>query len=225
MTENLEKCMKAFFDTPTYSVMDSFSPKILRELSETERTEAERLLLQALYNGSRDSRIIEGLGELKSKAASDILKKRLPNLNDTTSLNLLWTRHPLATIEIALALWNIEKFSLSLDYILTALKHSDSSNDSKYNKIQICLALRHFPFKEALVQLCDIILDSDTLVRCHVVQTIMFICGKLTNELEIPPQAIKIMSEDKNIQADAINELLETVKDCRLPSISMIING
>lgn len=219
--------MKTFFEPASYSVMQSYSPKILWDLNDAERAEAERLLLEGLEKNGPDMRIIEGLAELGSKAAAEPLKKLLP---DPDPSNMLWMRYPATVITLAVALWQIKKYPWSFFYIKTALQNSNSDDGSAYaktvihlNKIDACVALRHFPFKETMVLLKGFLHDEDYLVRCHVVKTIFFICKKLKDETDTPPQAITIMDEDKNIQAKAIMELHAAVKDCRLPSIQDVI--
>jgi len=102
MSERLEQFKKIFFTPPRYEVMNSFSTHILREMDAGERNEAERLLLETETRGTSDPRAIQGLAELKSRAALPLIRRLLPPPDEKDTG---WVRYAGSAIEAALALW------------------------------------------------------------------------------------------------------------------------
>lgn len=212
MSERLERFKEIFFTPPCYVVMNSFSTHILKEMDAAERQEAERLLLEAETQGTTDPRAIQGLAELKSRAAVPLLRRRLPPMDEKDTGWVIYGRSVIGT---ALALWQIEHDPAMFWYPATFVRLSTD----KYSLIDACVILRRFPFSETLDVLRPRLLHKDMLVRCHAVQTMMFITGLNENECSIPEPAVRIMSEDPVVWQAVVSELEGAIRDIRLPSI------
>lgn len=212
MTDRLDEFKKIFFTPPGYVVMNSFSTQILQEMDGSEQKEAERLLLEAEERGTTDPRAVLGLAVLKSRAAVPLLRRRLPRPdgNDTG-----WVRSPGHIIDTAVALWQIEGDPAAFSYPATVARHATDT----FVLIDACVALRRFPFAGTIDVLRPLMRHTEMLVRCHAVQTILFVTGLNTDEHTIPEPAVRIMQDDPDGREDVIAWVEEAIREIRLPAI------
>ncbi|OPX62882.1 MULTISPECIES: hypothetical protein [unclassified Methanoregula] len=213
MTDRLEEFKKIFFMPPGYVVMNSFSTHILRKMDASERKEAEHLLLEAGEQGTSDPRAVQGLAELRSGAAIPLLRRRLPRPEaDDTG----WVRFPGHIIDTAVALWQIDRDPAAFYYPSTVARRATDP----FVLIDACVALRRFPFSETIDTVRPLMRHTEMLVRCHAVQTALFVTGLNTDECAIPDPAIRIMQDNPAVWEDVIAEVDEAIREIRLPSVS-----
>ncbi|NHJ12890.1 MAG: HEAT repeat domain-containing protein [Candidatus Thorarchaeota archaeon] len=173
--------METFFGDPYMMWHDGIDPTVVRALEGLEREEAERILLEAMEEGSYWAAM--GLRELESRAAIPALKEQLRK------------GYGKMRIEAAKALCAIED---TLDYvpeIIRVLKE----DPSPYSRLDAAMSLRYYPTKQVIDALFEAILDPDYLVRNHACESILHIHGmraSISEHKEIFSKIIVDMPEE-----------------------------
>jgi len=145
---------------------------VLSGHSGSEHDRVEGLLLQALRAGSRDSRVILGLGWLRSVQA----------VPDLQSIMVSSGAPEQARADAAVALWNITADGTCLETLLSVLAGSSSS----YTRQAIVTALREFPRRDTEPVLKKALLDHDKTVRTEAVYSLVAQRGMPDDQLDWP---------------------------------------
>ena len=146
---------------------------VLSGLSATERDRVERLHLEAIRAGSRDSRVILGLGWIRSVRA-------VPGLQSLMASSV--PAETQARADAAVALWNITADGTCLETLLSVLAGSSSS----YTRQAIVTALREFPRRDTEPVLKKALLDRDKTVRTEAVYSLLALHGIPDDQLDWP---------------------------------------
>jgi HEAT repeat protein len=194
-SENFQRFTNSFLGDPGEAARDGLDIAALRQLEGLERQQAEELLLQRLATG--DSRAAVGLGELGSHQAAPTLK-RLLQLSETGQ-----PIGPSYIINVAVALWQIEQFPGSMQRVAEILKQSPNATV----RMEAAQALRKFSSPPATAALKAALSDEDGLVRYHAARSLLALAGKLTDEFDMPPLALKMMSNNPAERQPAAAEL------------------
>ncbi len=202
-SENLTRFAAEFLGPlPNYAAQQGFTLHALLQLNSVERAQAEEMLWQALLGGNTDTRVMMGLGELRSQRAAAVLKELLQGGQ------LL----PHKVIQAALALWQIEQFSPALDYILKVLNQAQDY----FLKVQAINALQHFAYREVEQVLRGMLHDEHAAVRSQAMRSILALYGLLTG-IGWPPIVTDMMMDDPNTWQVAIAELDRLTAPLSLP--------
>ncbi len=194
-SKEFQRFTKSFLGDPSEAARDGLDIPALRQLAGAERQQAEALLLQQLAAG--DSRAVVGLGELGSRQAVASLKHflQLSEAGQPIGAGLL--------IAVSVALWQIEQFPEAVQHVVTILKQAPDWT----TRMEAVQALGKFPNPAARQALKDALSDENGLVRYHAARSLLTLAGKLTNELDMPPLAIKVMSNNPAERQQATAEL------------------
>ncbi|CAG0933345.1 hypothetical protein TFLX_03014 [Thermoflexales bacterium] len=194
-SEEFQRFTSSFLGDPSEAARDGLDLLALRQLVGPERQQAEEILLQRLAAG--DSRAAVGLGELGSQQAAATLKH---------FLQLSETGQPIGAgflINIAVALWQIEQLPEALQRVAIILQQSPDAT----TRMEAAQALRKFASPAARQALHAALADEDGLVRYHAARSLLVLAGKLTNEFDMPPLALKMMSNNPADRQPAVAEL------------------
>ncbi|OPX62879.1 MULTISPECIES: HEAT repeat domain-containing protein [unclassified Methanoregula] len=145
---------------------------ILSRLTGPERDRIEGLYREAFRAGSRDSRVILGLGWLHSEEAEP----------DLQALMISSASPEQARADAAVALRDIAADRRSHGTLLSILAASSSS----YTRQAVVTALREFPAGETETVLKNALLDRDKSVRTEAVYSLMALHGILADGLDWP---------------------------------------
>ncbi|QBD77597.1 hypothetical protein EPA93_17000 [Ktedonosporobacter rubrisoli] len=163
---------------------DGLDRESLQELSLPARNLAEHMLLHCLTHTMADSRTIVGLGILRSYAAAPYLKQ------------LLCSTGPSEVVDIAVALWQIERYPAALSTIIDVLKHT---NDA-FARMYAAIGLQNFRCQQTAQALKYALYDKDHLVRHHAAMSLFKLHSMLKDfaDMHDPLYAltIEVMAED-----------------------------
>ena len=112
-SEAYQRFADSFLGDPSAAARDGLDIAALRQLTGSDRQQAEDLLLQSLAGG--DSRAAVGLGELGSPRAADMLKQFLQLYDAGQPIG------PGVVINVAVALWQIEQYPEAVQRVVTIL--------------------------------------------------------------------------------------------------------
>jgi HEAT repeat protein len=211
-SKNFQRFVNSFFGDPRAAWRDGLDLPALRELEPKERAQAEHMLLNKLDAGSRDPRIVRGLGELGSARAAAGLEALLPSPGEMERIQRWYPGFAPLVVHTAVALWRIERYTSALRYVTDVLAQLPHS----FERMEAAIALRHFRCAEAVQALKRALHDQDKLVRNHVVKSLLAMHDLLPSEFESPPLAIKIMSDDASLRQEAVAELESFLKDAQI---------
>ena len=110
-SEDVRLFRESFFPSSWAAAKDGPEVDALLRLQGKEREEAERLLLESL--SPENILAVIGLGELRSQKASLPLKSLLSKVSGEM------------LVEVAMAMWKIEEYPHSRDYIISVLRGKD----------------------------------------------------------------------------------------------------
>ncbi len=194
-SEEFQHFADSFLGDPTAAARDGLDLAALRQLTGTERQQAEDLLLKSLAAG--DSRGAVGLGELGSRRATDTLKYFL-QLSDAGQ-----PIGPGFVINVSVALWQIERNPEAVHRVAAILKQAPDS----MVRTEAAQALRKFSDLSAIAALKAALSDEEGLVRYHAARSLLALAGQLPDELAMPPLALKMMRPDPADRQAAAAEL------------------
>lgn len=197
---------ESFFGPWTESVFrDQIHILSLQQLSAEERKQAEELLLQHLEQGSTDSRIVDGLGELRSQRAMPFLEQRLQA-----------SRGDQRVIALALALWKIAhspKAVLALIEVLTSFPNF-------MVKVFAAMSLQNCRCQQAAQALQKALSDDHPLVRYNAA-TSLLVMYQLWQDAPMDPGhplALEIQAaNDVRKRETTIAQILALIGDRTLP--------
>jgi hypothetical protein len=164
-SENWQRFVNSFCGDPRAAWRDGLDLPALRELGPDERAQAEHTLLSKLAAGSRDPRIVRGLGELGSARAAAGLEALLPSPGERERIKRWYPGFAPLVVHTAVALWRIERYPTALRYVTDVLAQLPHS----FERMEAAIALRHFRCTGAVQALKYALHDEDRLVRCHAV--------------------------------------------------------
>ncbi len=168
-SKNFQRFVNSFFGDPRAAWHDGLDLPALRELEPKERAQAELLLLGKLKAGSRDPRIVRGLGELGSARAAAGLEALLPSPGEMERIKSWYPGFAPLVVHTAVALWRIKRYPDVLRYVTDVLAQLPHSSE----RIEAAIALRHFRCAEAVQALKRALHDQDKLVRNHAVKSLL----------------------------------------------------
>lgn len=192
MYSTLEKFKDSYFQHPS---REGPNFRVLDELDENEREEAESLLLESLNPDKIYS--IQALGYLRSQRAFDLLLKMVPQAEGV------------AKVHIAAALWNIKQYRPALSMLCQILTTNSESSTSRRKSAQ---ALREIKDKSSIEALRIALEDEDYLVQYHA-QRSLAILLELENELETLEQKMNGSFPERQKAAEELKKLLEKALD------------
>jgi|GEM_PF-6265837 len=129
-SEKLERFKSLFFGSSFEADHDGIDPKVVLSLKNAEREQAQQLLLEEIKT-TEDYRPFLGIGYLKTKEASSIVKNRILQ-------GFKWTH---TKIWAAWALWQIENDPEVAKIIIEILK---DKNQGEYTRTSAIAALQDF---------------------------------------------------------------------------------
>jgi len=170
---------------------------ILSCLSGDERSRVEKLHMDALRAGSRDSRVILGLGWLRSLLA----------VPEVQALMLSSGQPDQVRADAAVALRTITADDRALETLLSILSTSSSS----YTRQAVVTALREFPAKETEPVLKKALLDRDKPVRTEAVYSLLAQHGMTGDQLDWPRFMSDLMLGRPEVVAEIERQIAERV--------------
>lgn len=207
--KNWERFINSFFGHPRIAWRDGLNLPALREMEPDERAQAEQLLLDKLEAGSRDPRIVQGLGELACARAVGGLEALLPSPDEMQRVERWHPGFASLVVHSAVALWRIERYPDAPRYVTAVLERLPHD----FERMEAAIALRRLRCAEAVQALKRAWRDPDKLVRYHAVRSLLALHDLLPNEFESPPLALKMMSDDASVRQEAVAELERVLKD------------
>jgi HEAT repeat protein len=186
-----DRFMKSFFGDPFESWHDGLDIEALQVLSDEQKKEAEKLMLQDLEKNYRG---VVGLGELESRRALPVLK------------NMFLQSDGQLQIDIAVALEQIEKKNVYIPSIIEALKSASSAIDRSY----AAKKLRSFHTPEVQEALFEALHDSDAVVRLDAAESLLFLHGLEDDILDYPDLLENLRSETSEKEHTRAVELLKS---------------
>ncbi|MEO8285349.1 MAG: HEAT repeat domain-containing protein [Chloroflexota bacterium] len=191
-----ESFYESYFGDPYMAWHDGLDTQSLLSLQGEEREEAERLLTEALNNGSSDYRPAAGLATLGPKSVAAKLKEMLPQTTGSQC------------VEVARALWNIEKYPPAAATLIDLLKHFQFWG-VRLDAARVLADVKTPGSVDALRQALH---DPEDLVRHHAAVSLLSMHGIYDNPAESHPLTIQIMSKDDSEQQAAIAALQKLVQ-------------
>ncbi len=202
-SEPFQRFLHAFFSPLTYEAWhEGFDVQSLSGLSAEEQGLAEEALLQHLEQGSTDSRVVVGLGELHSQRAIPALTKRLQSSRGNSSV-----------IEPAIALWQIAHSSQALSALTEAL----TALPDFFGRMDAAIGLGDCRCQQAAQALLQALSDEAYPVRFHAANALLRIYSLWPHRKRGHPLAIKVMSIDPEKREAAITRILVLIKKRSLP--------
>lgn len=220
-SESFKRFLHAFIDPMSNDERrDGYSVYLLSELSASEQTQAEDLLIKQLEQGSTDERLVIALGELHSQRAVPLLETHLQAMRGKNHV-----------IEVAVALWKIAETPMALTALLDAL----TSLPNVFDRMYAIIGLRYFRCQQVEQALQKALSDEDYLIRYHAVRSLLAIYNLPDEGEPTPPshpapytykedltkarQALsgRVMSSDLQTRETAIAQLLALGKNHSLP--------
>lgn len=194
---NFQSFEESYFGDPYMAWHDGLDSDALAALEGEEREEAERMLLAALGNG--DYRPAAGLKVLESRKASAPLKTRLKEVSGREA------------VEVALALWNMEKYEPAMRAIIDVLQDGQHWGE----RIDAAIALRYVLVPDAEEALWRALgNDPENLVRYHASDSLLVRHG-LSPETEVNGNrlSVEVMMEDVDRRNRAIAGLRKAIAE------------
>lgn len=202
-SEPFQRFLHAFFAPLTYETWhEGFDVQSLSRLSAEEQRLAEDILLQHLEQGEIDSRIVVGLGELRSQRAIPALTKRLQS-----------SRGEKSVIEPAVALWQIAHSQEALSALIEAL----AGLPDFFGRMDAAIGLGDCRCQQAAQALQQALSDEAYLVRYHATNSLLMISSLWPHRKRGHPLAVKVMSDDPQKREATINRILALIKNRPLP--------
>jgi hypothetical protein len=164
--------------------------KVIGKLSSDEKVIAEDMLLNRL--DFKDSWIIYGLGELRSKKAESILRASLNKYSDSILVSIYW------------ALWMISKDIVYFDYLCKFI----DKNKNEFVLIESIFALESFPIDKSLNVFTKSLNHESYLVRYNSFQ----ILGRLFKFTGIFADSLVNLCE-RNLRSDNFENRNSAIKD------------
>ena len=204
LSKPFQRFLHAFFDPWTYEMWhEGFDVQSLSYLSAEEQRQVEDMLLQRLEQGNTDSRIIVGLGELRSHRAIAAL-----------SVYLQASRGERSVIEPAVALWQIAHCQQAVAALIEALAELPDC----FGRMDAAIGLGDCRCQQAAHALEQALSDEASLVRYHAANALLRIYSLWQHRKRGHPLAIKLMSDDAEKRAAALTRILALIKHRSLPS-------
>ena len=203
-SKSFQRFLHAFFDPWTYEMWhEGFDVQSLSHLSAQEQRQAEDILLQRLELGKPDTRIIVGLGELRSQRAIPALTACLQASRGDRSI-----------IEPAVALWQIAHSQLAVTALIEALAELPDF----FGRMDAAIGLGDCRCQQAAHALQQALSDEAYLVRCHATNSLLMIYSLWLHRKRAHPLAIKMMSGDPQQREATLTHILALIKNRSLPS-------
>ncbi len=196
LLEDLQPFFNSFFVDLSYSRHYEPAPGALDKLAPDERAVVEKKLLQALDAGSRESRVFLGLGNLAVKQAIPRLRELLSSAKDGHLVN------------VAVALWNLEKSPESVSRIVQVLEHGAQYSERK----DAAFALKQFRCHESVQALKQALKDEHKYVRYEAALSLIAVYDLTPDKMDMGLVTSHLISNDAakwQEVSDTINALTD----------------
>jgi HEAT repeat protein len=186
---------ESFFGDMYMSWHDGLDVAAIDALTPEQKTEAEKLLMDALSNG--DWRAPTGLSALGVTASAPLMKAGITGAGGNSRVIL------------ASALWKLEQWPDAVDHLVQVLEN-DAFWSTRMNAAIALGDLGDAAPQAALWRAVEH--DPDALVRNHAAHSLLRLHGLSQSIAETQPLALAMMKEDKVQRAEALAALREVIK-------------
>jgi hypothetical protein len=193
---DLEPFFERCFADPTYSGRYQPDRAALRRLDPQERATLADRLWQAFQAGSRDTRVLLGLGILDTDRSAGPLKALLSSTADDRQ-----------RVSAALALWHRERLPQAQDAVIDVLSRAPAVEARR----DAAFRLRQFPGREAAQALVGALHDADQYVRFQALQSLVALSGLSPQEVEMPALVGWAMSDDPQAREKLVERARELI--------------